>query len=89
MNGTQWDHSFIVPSKVASQYRPYWCTVVDSNNGISLGFLLPAGYGLVKWGIANSHRNHAPDYAQHSLCCCLILSLSLFWSFVDDERQLN
>ena len=85
MNGTQWDHSFIVPSKVASVLG----TIVDSNNGISLGILLPAGYGLVNWGIANSHRNHAPDYAQHSLRCCLILSLSLFWSFVDKERQLN
>ena len=64
-------------------------TVVDSNNGLSLGILLPAGYGLVNWGIANSHRNHAPDYAQHSLGCCLTSSLSLFWSFFDEERQLN
>ena len=27
-------------------------TIGDSNNGISLGFLLPAGYGLVNLGIA-------------------------------------
>ena len=46
-------------------------TVVDYNNGISLGIFLPAVYGLVNWGIANSHRNHAPDYAQHSVRCCL------------------
>ena len=91
MNGTQWDHSFMVQSKVTSQYRPYWVlsTVVDSNNGISLGILLPAGNRLVNWGIANSHRNHAPDYAQHSLGCCLILSLSLFRSFFDEVRKLN
>ena len=64
-------------------------TIADSNNGISLGISLPAGYGLVNLGIANSHRNHAPEYAQHGLGCSLISSLSLFWSFFDEERQLN
>ena len=46
-------------------------TVVDYKNGISLGIFLPAVYEFVNWGIANSHRNHDPDYAQHSLRCCL------------------
>ena len=64
-------------------------TVADSNNGISLGISLPAGYRLVNLGIANSHRNYAPEYAKHGLRCSLILSLSLFWSFFDEERQLN
>ena len=64
----------MVQSNVASEYQR---------------ILLPAGYGLVNLGIANSHRNHAPEYAQHSFGCCLISSLSLFWPFFDQERQLN
>ena len=89
MTCTQWDHSVMVQSKVALQYLRYWVPKIVSNNGISLGISLPAGYGLVNLGIANSHRNHAPEYAKHGLHCCLISSLSLFWSFFDEERQLN
>ena len=81
----------MVQSKVASQYRRYWVPLQNPTmeSHFSLGISLPAGYRLVNLGIANSHRNHAPEYAQHGLGCCLISSLSLFWSFFDEERQLN